>query len=61
MSYEIIESLINVGYDGKLIDENKFSEALINDGFKNEDFRLLIIWLCNEISEDLLCLIRKTH
>jgi len=34
-----------------LIDENKFSEAIINDGFKNEDFRLLIIWLSNEISE----------
>jgi hypothetical protein len=50
MSYEIIESLVNVGYDGKLMDENEFSEA-INDGFKNEEFRLLIIWLSNEISE----------
>lgn len=34
-----------------MIDENKFSEAIINDGFKNEDFRQLIIWLANEISE----------
>ncbi|XP_070504322.1 protein FAM98A [Chironomus tepperi] len=50
MSYEIIESLNNVGYNGKLMDENEFSEA-INDGFKNEEFRLLIIWLSNEISE----------
>ncbi|KAL7039615.1 hypothetical protein ACKWTF_000051 [Chironomus riparius] len=32
------------------MDENEFSEA-INDGFKNEEFRLLIIWLSNEISE----------
>lgn len=37
-------------YNGKLIDENEFSEAL-NGGFKNEEFRLLIIWLSNEISE----------
>lgn len=37
-------------YDGKLTDENEFSEA-INDGFKNEELRLLIIWLSNEISE----------
>jgi hypothetical protein len=32
------------------LDENLFSES-INEGFKNEDFRNLIIWLANEISE----------
>lgn len=50
MSYEIVESLINVGYDGKLIDENAFSEA-IGEGFRNEDFRKLILWLTTEIAE----------
>ncbi|KAG5675289.1 hypothetical protein PVAND_005201 [Polypedilum vanderplanki] len=50
MSYEIVESLINVGYDGRLIDENAFGEA-ISEGFKNEDFRNLVLWLTNEIAE----------
>jgi hypothetical protein len=35
-------------YDGRLIDENAFGEA-IGEGFKNEDFRCLILWLTNEI------------
>lgn len=50
MSYEIIESLAYVGYDGKLTDENAFSEA-INGGHKNEEFRRLVMWLSNEIAE----------
>ena len=54
MSYEIIESLGCIGYDGKLVEENLFSEA-INEGFKSEEFRNLIIWISNEIS-DLGCL-----
>ena len=37
-------------YEGNLISENSFSEA-INEGFKNEDLRNLVIWLANEISE----------
>lgn len=32
------------------MDENVFSEA-IQEGFKNEEFRNLVIWLANEISE----------
>jgi Protein of unknown function (DUF2465) len=37
-------------YDGNLINENAFSEA-INEGFKNDQFRELIMWLSNEISD----------
>lgn len=37
-------------YEGNLICENSFSEA-INEGFKNEELRNLVIWLANEISE----------
>ena len=37
-------------YEGSLLDENVFSEAL-SEGFANEEIRNLIIWLANEISE----------
>lgn len=37
-------------YDGKLADENCFIEA-INEGFKSDDFKSLVTWLVNEISE----------
>ncbi|CRL01394.1 CLUMA_CG014466, isoform A [Clunio marinus] len=49
MNYEILETLNSIGYEGKLLDENVFSEA-ISEGFENEDFRNLIIWITNEIS-----------
>lgn len=42
--------IIEIRYEGNLLDENQFYQA-INEGFKNEEFRNLIIWLSNEISE----------
>lgn len=39
-----------LSYSGKLLNENLFSEA-ITEGFKNEEFRSLVVWITNEISE----------
>jgi len=60
MNYEILESLNSVGYAGNLLDENVFSES-IREGFKNDDFRNLIIWLTNEISELAMMEEKITH
>lgn len=47
----ILKAVINnYSYGGKLIDENAFFEA-INDGFNSEEFRKLIMWISNEISD----------
>lgn len=47
--FDQIESLNCLGYEGKLLDENAFNEA-IQEGFTSLAFREVIYWLTNEIS-----------
>ena len=49
MYYEILESLNNVGYQGKMLNESEFVDSL-QTGFSSEDFRNLIINITSEIA-----------